>query len=161
MPGSDDATRELLGRRLIAALSTMNPDGTPHVVAVWFLYEDGQLFVACSGGSRKARNVAARPRASLMVDLRHPGRERGATALCEAELVTGEGAAQINRRIHERYLRSEAFADPRVGPVLEAFDDATLRLMPRRWIWWDMASVDREVFGGRLAGESYLLPLDD
>jgi hypothetical protein len=38
-------------------------------------------------------------------------------------------------------------------------DDVTIRLRPERWVAWDMAALDRQVFGGRFAG--YCLPLDE
>src|SRR5438552_940093 len=47
---------------------------------VWYLFEDSCLFIATSSKTRKAHNVAARPKASLMVDARKPGTERGVTA---------------------------------------------------------------------------------
>src|SRR3989442_248801 len=62
------------GRR-IASLGTLNDDGSAHLTAVWYLYEDGCFFVATSSRSRKARNLAARPRATLMVESRKPGSE--------------------------------------------------------------------------------------
>jgi hypothetical protein len=70
-------SEELLRGRYIAALGTENADGTIHLTAVWYLFEDGHLFVATSSKSRKARNIAARARVSLMVDVRKPAAERG------------------------------------------------------------------------------------
>jgi hypothetical protein len=67
-------SQELLRGRYIAALGTENADGTIHLTAVWYL-EDGHLFIATSSKSRKARNIAAQARASLMVDVRKPGAE--------------------------------------------------------------------------------------
>src|SRR6266581_9190800 len=63
------------GRR-IASLGTLNDDGSAHLTAVWYLYEDGCFFVATSSRIRKARILAARPRATLMVESRKPGSER-------------------------------------------------------------------------------------
>ena len=76
----DPALQELLRGRYIATFGTENSDGSIHLTAVWYLFESGSLYVATSSKSRKARNVAARPRASLMVDVRRPGAERGVTA---------------------------------------------------------------------------------
>ena len=75
----DPTLAELLQGRYIATLATENADGTIHLTAVWYLFEDGDLFIATSSKSRKARNVAARAKASLMVDVRKPGAERGVT----------------------------------------------------------------------------------
>jgi PPOX class probable F420-dependent enzyme len=151
----------LLQGRHIAALGTENADGSIHLTAVWYLFEDGCLSVATSSRSRKARNVAARPQAALMVDLRQPGSERGVNAAGAAELISGERSREINRRIHQRYMSAAAISDPHVGPVFESFDDVTIRLAPVSWTAWDMTVLDAQAFGGRLGGNpGYLLPLD-
>jgi hypothetical protein len=38
--------QEFLQGRHIAAIATENADGTIHLTAVWYLFEDGHLFVA-------------------------------------------------------------------------------------------------------------------
>lgn len=155
------AFQELLRGRYIASLGTENADGTIHLTAVWYLFEGGCLYVATSSRTQKARNVAARPKASLMVDARKPGAERGVTAAGKVELISGHESQEINRRIHSRYLSAAALSDPHVGPVFASFDDVTIRLTPTSWITWDMAVLDAQALGGRLGGTpGYLLPLD-
>jgi len=152
---------ELLQRRLIATLATENNDGTIHLTAVWFLFEDNSLFVATSSKTKKARNVLARPKASLMVDRRRPGTESGVTLAGHADLLSGDRSKELNRRIHSRYLSAAAMADSRIEPVFASFDDCTIRLSPESSFTWDMAALDAQAFGGRLGGTpGYLLPLD-
>ena len=157
----DPALQGILQGRYIATLGTENADGSIHLTAVWYLFEDGCLFVATSSKTRKARNLAARPKASLMVDVRRPATERGVTATGKAELISGEQSRSINRRIHSRYMSAAAMADPGIEPVFAAFDDVTVRITPASWTSWDMAALDAQAFGGRLGGTpGYLLPLD-
>ena len=157
----DPTFQKLLEGRHIATFGTENADGSIHLTAVWYLFEGGSLFVATSSKSRKARNIAARSKASLMVDVRQPGAERGVNAAGRAELISGEPSREINRRIHRRHMSAAALSDPHVGPVFESFDDVTIRLAPVSWTVWDMAVLDAQAFGGRLGGTSgYLLPLD-
>ena len=157
----DPALQELLRGRYIATFGTENSDGSIHLTAVWYLFESGSLYVATSSKSRKARNVAARPKASLMVDVRRPGTERGVTAAGQVEMITGDQSQEINRRIHCRYMSAAAISDPHIGPVFASFDDVTIRLAPESWTTWDMAVLDAQALGGRLAGTpGYLLPLD-
>ena len=157
----DPTFQELLRGRYIATFGTENSDGSIHLTAVWYLFEDGCLFVATSSKTRKARNLAARPKASLMVDARKPGAERGVTASGRVELISGDRAQEINRRLHSRYLGAAALSDPHVGPVFASFDDVTLRLTPLSWINWDMAVLDAQALGGRLGKTpGYMLPLD-
>lgn len=157
----DSSLEKLLQGRNIATLGTENPDGSIHLTAVWYLYENGCLFVATSSRTRKALNVAARAKASLMVDVRKPGAERGLTAAGRVDVISGDPSRAINHRIHSRYMSPAALSDPLVGPVFAAFDDVTLRLTPASWITWDMAMIDAQFFGGQISrNPGYLLPLD-
>jgi len=157
----DPAFQELLRGRYIATFGTENADGSIHLTAVWYLFESGGLYVATSSRTQKARNVAARPRASLMVDSRKPGTERGVTATGTVEMISGNQSQEINLRIHTRYLSAAAIADPQIGPVFASLDDVTLRLTPASWTSWDMAALDAQAFGGRLGGTlGYMLALD-
>ena len=157
----DPAVQNLLRGRYIATLGTENADGTIHLTAVWYLFEDGCLFVATSSKTRKARNVMARPKASLMVDARKPAKERGVSATASVDVISGEQSREINRRIHSRYMSAAAMSDPHIAPVFASFDDITLRLTPVSWTSWDMAALDAQALGGRLGGTpGYILPLD-
>jgi PPOX class probable F420-dependent enzyme len=157
----DPAFHRLLSGRYIATLGTENADGSIHLTAVWYVSESGSLYIATSSRTQKARNVAARPKASLMVDARKPGTERGVTAAGKVEVLSGSQSHEINRRIHDRYLSTAAISDPHVGPVFASFDDVTIRLIPTSWITWDMAVLDAQALGGQLGkNPGYLLPLD-
>jgi len=151
---------EILRGRFIASLGTENEDGSIHLTAVWYLFDGGCFYVATSSQTRKARNVAARPKASLMVDLRKPASERGLVAVCTAEVIAGESSKGINARIHARYMSEAALADPRAGGMMAAMDDITLKLTPTGWYAWDMRTLDEAVFGGTMKTPGYLLPLD-
>jgi PPOX class probable F420-dependent enzyme len=157
----DPAFQELLRGRHIATFGTENADGSIHLTAVWYLFEGGSLYTATSLRTQKARNAAARPKASLMVDVRKPESQRGVTAAGKVEAISGNQSKELNRRIHARYLSAAAIADPQVGPVFASFDDVTLRLTPESWITWDMAILDAQALGGKMArNPEYLLPLD-
>jgi PPOX class probable F420-dependent enzyme len=157
----DPAFQKLIRGRYIATLGTENADGSIHLTAVWYLFEDGDLYIATASRTQKARNVTARPKASLMVDVRKSGAERGVTATGKVKVISGSHSQEINRRIHARYLSEAAVSDPQVGGVFASFDDVTIRLSPTSWITWDMAVLDAQAFGGRLGKTpGYLLPLD-
>jgi PPOX class probable F420-dependent enzyme len=157
----DPKFHDLLQGRYIATLGTENADGSIHLTAVWYVFEDGCLFIATSSRSQKARNAVARPKASLMIDARKPDVQRGVTAACRVELISGDQSQEINRRLHSRYLSAAALSDPGIGPVFASFDDVTMRLTPVSWISWDMAVLDAQAFGGRLGKTpGYMLPVD-
>ena len=157
---SQDLIQEQLGRRTIACLATHNDDGSIQLTAVWFLYEEGHIYVATASRSRKARNLKARPAASFMVDARDPGSERGVCATCSAATLTGDKAAALTRRIHQRYLSEKAQHDPRVGGVFAAIDDIVIEMTPTKWTTWDMRTLGKQLFGDAAGTPGYFLPLE-
>ncbi len=157
---SDPKVQWILSGRRIATLATENRDGSMHLTAVWYLLEGDGLYIGTSSRSRKARNVLDRPKASLMVDVRQPGRECGVSIAGSVEILRGDKAKELNRRIQRRYLSEAAVEDPRVGPKLLDLDDVTIRLRPASVFTWDMAAMDAALFGGAFGTSGYVLPVE-
>src|SRR5580700_841543 len=139
---SDARVKQLLESRYIASFATHNPNGSIHMVAVWFWYNGTDIYVATASGSRKARNLQANGDVSLMVDSRDPAASYGVTVTGSSEILSGEPSHRCNREIHRKYLSEAALADPKVGPVFGGWDDVTVRLVPTSVIVWDMREAD-------------------
>ena len=148
---------EFLRGRRIACLATEEPDGSAYLTAVWFLYEEGVVYVGTSGTSRKARNAAARPRAAVMIDSRGPGPQRGVAASGAATLLQGAEARAVNDRILERYLPPAGVVAPGVGQTITASVDVAIRIEVGRWRTWSTS----EDFDGRLEAPGMALPLEN
>lgn len=132
-----DGMRGFLERQPFAMLATHNPDGSIHVVPLSYLFEDGRFFFATSSSSRKARNLAARPEATVTVDDRNTLEWVSATGT--AELIRGQRSREINAWLYRRSW-SEAGLET-VGPLLEQTEDVTIAVTPRRWSAWDIQST--------------------
>jgi PPOX class probable F420-dependent enzyme len=158
---SDALVQQLLSGRYIASLATNQPDGSIHVVAVWYRFGGTHIYVATSTRTRKARNIQSNPKISLMIDARDPDASFGATISGTAKFVTGEASKKLNLEIHQKYLSADALADARVGPVFAAWDDVTIEITPASVVVWDMRVADKQVFGGAFASNpGYLLPVE-
>jgi len=158
---SDALIQQLLTGRYIASLATHLPDGSIHVVAVWYWFNGSHIYVATSTRTRKARNIQSNPKISLMIDARDRDASFGANITGTAKFVTDDASKKLNLEIHQKYLTASALADARVGPVLAAWDDVTLEVTPTSIVAWDMRVADQQVFGGAFASNpGYLLPLD-
>ncbi len=158
---NDAGGKELLNGRFIGTLGTHGPDGSVHMVAVWYGFDGSDIFVATSSRSRKARNVDENPKVSLMIDSRDVAASRGITVVGTARVIRGEESRKRNLEVHRKYLSATAIADARVGPVFAAWDDITLQITPGSVITWDMREADRQVFGGAFEGNpDYLLPVE-
>lgn len=158
---SDTKVKRLLESRYIASFATHNPNGSIHIVAVWFWFDGTDIYVATASRSRKARNLQANQQVSLMVDSRDPAASYGVTVTGSAQLLSGESSRRCNAEIHRKYLSEAALADPKVGPLFAGWDDISVRLVPTSAIVWDMREADQHIFGGSFKNNpAYLLPLE-
>ena len=127
LPG---AVVTFLAERHLATLTTLRPDGTPHVVPVGFTWDPGARVarVITDGASRKARNVAAGAAGG-------PG---GRAVVCQvdgARWLALEGPARVlrdpgavadaERRYEARYRR------PRENPTRVVVEIAVDRVLGR------------------------------
>jgi PPOX class probable F420-dependent enzyme len=58
---------ELLTKPNPAVIATLKPDGAPHTVATWYLWEDGRALVNMDEGRKRLAYLRADPRVSLTV----------------------------------------------------------------------------------------------
>jgi general stress protein 26 len=158
---TDALVQQLLTGRYIASLATQNPDGSIHMVAVWYWFDGSKIFLATASRSRKARNMESNSKATLMIDSRDPQASFGATISGNVQILRGAASQKLNTEIHRKYLSAAAIVDPRVGPVFAGWDDITVQINPVSVISWDMREADAQVFGGSLKNNpTYLLPLE-
>lgn len=67
--------QDIIERAQIVTLATLSADGAPHVTAMWFLWDDGQLRLSLNTARQKAKNLASDPRVSaFFVDPQTPYR---------------------------------------------------------------------------------------
>ncbi|GAA1935960.1 PPOX class F420-dependent oxidoreductase [Kitasatospora viridis] len=114
--------------RHICTLTTLRPDGTPHVVPVGATFdpETGIARVITSAGSRKARNVAAAGAAGALVSLCQVDGGRWGTL--EGRAVLRDEPAEVadaERRYAERYRT------PRPNPERVVIEIAVTRTLGR------------------------------
>ena len=105
---ADALVRELLDGRRVASLATHNPDGSIHMVAVWYWFDGAQVFVATSSRSRKAKNLQANPNVSLMIDSRDPAASCGITLAGSGQILAGDASREANAAIYRKYLSAAA-----------------------------------------------------
>jgi len=126
---------EVLGQRELAALGTLNADGSIHLVYMLFLHQDGRFYLETSSVTRKARNVAARRHASLLVQGRaSTGRSLMVSVEGDARLVEGPAAGDVNRRVLAKYVKDEAL--DAVATSFGSVDDVAIEITPARWRSW-------------------------
>ncbi|MEZ4861911.1 MAG: TIGR03618 family F420-dependent PPOX class oxidoreductase [Caldilineaceae bacterium] len=94
-----------------AIIATNRVDGPPQLTPVWYLYEDGRLYISAGANAIKVRNLRRDPQVTVCVDGGHP----------DARYVILQGTVQIVEphdpqqeamrwRIVRRYYTTEADA---------------------------------------------------
>ncbi|MFB6296111.1 MAG: pyridoxamine 5'-phosphate oxidase family protein [Halobacteriales archaeon] len=97
-----DVAERLTSEPLTAHLATCR-DGRPHVAPVWYVYEDGAVWIVTAG--RKLADLRANPYVSLSVEKAERGQPewtatlRGTATPIEEEEVFED----VNRRINRKY----------------------------------------------------------
>jgi PPOX class probable F420-dependent enzyme len=135
------AARRMFAGLPTVAVATVAPDGSPHVVPLWFVWPAEALYVSTSRDSRTWRNASADPRVSLSIDLGRSWVEiAGIEVRGRAELLSAEHP-EMRQPIsawHEKYrplLAGDGFA--RFAEAIAAL--AFLRIVPQRVSGWDHA----------------------
>jgi PPOX class probable F420-dependent enzyme len=142
-PLSDELAREVLDARLIAKLATLNPNGSIHLVGMWFVWDGEALLIPTSRGTRKAKNLERDPRATVMIDDSRGGFDlRGITLVGRVEIVRAPESLELNRRIHLKYVTERGLELEPVRRYLST-DDITLRFVPERVSSWDLRATDQ------------------
>jgi len=65
---TDGELASFLASAWTARVATLAPDGWPHVVPLWFVWQQGALIVNTTRGNRTVRNLEADPRAAVTID---------------------------------------------------------------------------------------------
>ena len=83
-----DEQDELLESERVVQVATNGPRGWPHVMPLWYVLRDGELWVWTYAKSQKIRNLERDPRATLLVEAGTDYVElRGIQIEAEAELI--------------------------------------------------------------------------
>ena len=135
------AARRMFASLPSAAVATTSADGSPHVVPLWFVWQEDAIFVSTRQDGRTWANVARDPRVAITIDLGRAWVEvAGVEILGSAERLSGQSAA-MRKPIsawHEKYrplLSGEGFA--RFAEEVRGL--GFLRVMPEAVRAWDHA----------------------
>ena len=94
-------------RTLICA--TIGRDGAPHVMPLWYLVRDGDIWAWTYAASQKVRNLERDQRATLAIEAgEHYDELRGVMLSTEAEIERDpDFVAALGLAIYERYIQGD------------------------------------------------------
>jgi general stress protein 26 len=142
---SSEEIDKLLSMTIIANLATTDDDGNIHLMPMWFLRIGNEICIPTSHHTHKYRNLRARPRASVMIDVSKAGLDlKGVLIRGNVKLVDGKEAQQINRSIHLKYVTLEALNEPDIASYLSQGDDITVKVSMDHLISWNLADSKQD-----------------
>ena len=129
-----EQTWELIGQPIISFVTTIRPDGTPHVTPVWHLVDGDEVVIAVARETVKARNVQANPQVALCVAANQ--RPQPWVLINGTARLSEERVEEIVRTVSYHYLGEEE-GGPYVEDILQMLDFVIMRITPDRIIAFD------------------------
>ncbi|MGE0826629.1 MAG: pyridoxamine 5'-phosphate oxidase family protein [Candidatus Binatia bacterium] len=127
---SADELQEFLARPLIARLATSRANGTPQVTPMWFLYEDGIVYMSTRPSRAKVRHIKANPNVAVVVDVMEaPLKNKVVTFEGSVELVT-TGVKEVTTKIYQKYMGIEGAKSPPAQQSIDA-PRIILKMVPK------------------------------
>ncbi|MGI8921764.1 MAG: pyridoxamine 5'-phosphate oxidase family protein [Solirubrobacteraceae bacterium] len=106
---SDDEVAALLDQQRTIICASLSPDGWPHLMPLWYVVRDGELWSWTYARSQKVRNLERDPRCTLQVETGTEYQQlRGVMLKARAEIHRdSDDVAALGREIFTRYARGE------------------------------------------------------
>ncbi len=122
-----DSHRDILEKRSLAYVATVDADGTPQVTPVWIDYDGQYLVFNTAKGRKKSRNLEVRPQVGVTVqDPGNPYRYVGVQGRVVA--MSSEGAVE-----HIHYL-SQKYTGQQYGRLSADEERIIVKIEPTR-VW--------------------------
>ena len=136
---SDEEVRAFLGEKMVMQCATNGPRGLPHMVALWFVADDGELRSWTYAKSQKARNLERDPRATLGLEEGVQYHElRGVMFECDVELERDPTQVQrFGLELFDRYAPTGLTDEIRGMVAKQAQKRVGLTFVPTRRVSWD------------------------
>jgi PPOX class probable F420-dependent enzyme len=138
---TEDERRELVESGRIVVVSSLGPRGWPHVMPLWYVPRDGEIWVWTYAKSQKVRNLERDPRATLLIETGTEYNElRGVQIEAEAELIRDtDRVVEFAKELTIRYSEgiSSVEGDTAAGLEAQAPKRVAIHFHPRRIATWD------------------------
>jgi general stress protein 26 len=133
-PFTQEELVAFLNEAPVARLCSMNPDGTIHIAAVYFKYENGEILIGTQDMTHKVRNIKHNPNVTVLIDNQAPP-WKGVLIYGKAELDYKNVIAK-RASIFERYKTPEdarKFAED----LANNYEPVVIRIKPKRMTSYD------------------------
>jgi PPOX class probable F420-dependent enzyme len=143
---SHDEVVEFLEEQRVMTCATLGRDGWPHLMPLWYVIRDRDLWAWTYAKSQKVRNLERDPRATLQIETGHAYQElRGVMMRTRCELHRDlDVVAGVGEELAGRYSGGGA-----VGPeAREVFRKQAAKRVAMQFHFVEMATWDHRKLGG-------------
>jgi PPOX class probable F420-dependent enzyme len=138
---SDEEQRDLIDTERIVVVCSMGPRGWPHVMPLWYVPRDGEIWIWTYAKSQKVKNLERDPRATLLIETGVEYQElRGIQIEAEAELIQDhERVVEFAKALTIRYTEGidSVEGDAAAGLEAQAPKRVAIHFLPKRIASWD------------------------
>ncbi len=136
---TDDEVRALLETGRSLHVASINRDGTPHLVTMWYALDGGKLAFWTYGKSQKVLNLRRDPRLTVLIETGDAYEElRGVSIAGRATIVDDPAEViRVGEAVYERYwgpISSDAVRD---GVRAMGSKRAVVVVEPEKVVSWD------------------------
>ena len=142
-PAAFNRIDRLLREELVVWLSSVRPDGRPHLVPIWFSWDGREILIASKPNAQKVRNLRANAKVMLALGEAEDDFDVGLLE-GQAELVD-EPAAAVLPASHLAKYRSQMAAIGLSPFEFHATYSQVIRIVPTRWLPWRGRASSRTV----------------
>ena len=144
---SEAEQRQLIDSERVAVVASFGPRGWPHLMPLWYVPRDGEVWIYTYAKSQKVRNLERDPRATLLIETGHE--------YAELRGVMIEAEAQIERKIEDVFPLAEELTlryadgiDSLQGDAREALKAQAAKRVAIRFAAIRTATWDHRKLGG-------------
>jgi PPOX class probable F420-dependent enzyme len=138
---SEQEQGELLEAERVVVVATQGSRGWPHLMPLWYVLRDGEIWSWTYAKSQKVRNLERDPRATLLVETGvEYGELRGVMIEAEAELIRdADRIVEFAKELTVRYSEGIESVEGDAAAALEAQAPkrVAIRFRPKRIASWD------------------------
>ncbi len=128
---SKEEMSAFLARPLIARIATVRANGSPQVVPMWFLYEDGVMYMSTRTYAAKVKHLQKNPKAAVVVDeMVAPLKNKVVTIEGTVEVLT-TGVKETTTKIYHKYVGAEGSTSPQAQQSINT-PRVILKITPKK-----------------------------
>ena len=137
---SDAELDEFLHAQRTVICATIGRDGEPHLMPLWYVVREGELWVWTYAASQKVRNLERDRRATLLIQAGEDYAElRGVMLRTDAVIERApDFVSALGLALYERYLDTDCLdEDLRASIAKQAPKRVAIRFVERSRVSWD------------------------